>query len=249
MRELTAALKDWGNGMITEPELDGEWESARPAEVAQDTVVREARGPRPPWWWVPAAVVVTSALWAGGLYAYGDRLEEPEIRYRVTDNLCGQFKAPALSGVLGGFTDSAPQKGIRHPAMDWASCSHGGDRSASVGGFYIAAIVELHKKTDPGPEFELGSRYDRSLDGTGGDQWESVPGLGEQALLSTPGADEGVQLRVRDGGAVFLVDVMFFDRLEDGPDSQPKPSVRPDRDVLAAAAVEDARALMAALRK
>ncbi|MEU7602083.1 hypothetical protein [Streptomyces sp. NPDC041003] len=246
MRELTAALKDWGNGMITEPELDGEWESARPAEVAQDTVVREARGPRPPWWWVPAAVVVTSALWAGGLYAYGDRLEEPEIRYRVTDNLCGQFKAQALADGLGGFANSDPRKGGRHPAMDWASCGHNGDPSAAAGGFHVAAVVELHKKTDPAPEFELGSQYDRS---GGGDRWEAVPGLGEQAFLSPADDGEGVHLRVRDGGAVFLVDVMFFDRLEDGPDSQPKPSVRPDRDVLAAAAVEDARALMAALRK
>ncbi|MFJ3722474.1 hypothetical protein ACIPYQ_07840 [Streptomyces sp. NPDC090045] len=235
--------------MITEPELDGEWESARPAEVAQDTVVREARGPRPPWWWVPAAVVVTSALWAGGLYAYGDRLEEPEIRYRVTDNLCGQFKAPALSDGLGGFANSDPRKGGRHPAMDWASCSHNSDRSAAAGEFFVVAVVELHKKTDPGPEFELGARYDRTIDGTGADQWEAVPGLGEQALLSTPGAGDGLQLRVRDGGAVFIVEVMFFGQLEDGPESQPKPSVRPDRDVLAAAAVEDARALMAALRK
>ncbi|MDX3540749.1 hypothetical protein PV721_41995 [Streptomyces sp. MB09-01] len=234
--------------MITEPELDGEWESGRPAKVAQDTVVREARGPRRPWWGVLVAVVATSALWAGGLYAYGDRLKEPEIRYRVTENLCDQFKAPALAGGLGGFTDSAPQKGGRHPAMDWASCSHDGDRSAPVGAFFVAAVVELHKKTDPAPEFELGSRYDRSGPG-GPDQWESVPGLGQQALLSTPGGAEGVQLRVRDGGAVFIIEVMFFDRIEDGPDPQARLSARPDRETLAAAAIEDARALMAALRK
>ncbi|MER6312831.1 hypothetical protein ABT237_03525 [Streptomyces sp. NPDC001581] len=235
--------------MITEPELDGAWESGRPAEIAQDTVVREARGPRRPWWWVPVAVVATSALWAGGLYAYGDRLNEPEIRHRVTENVCDQFKAPALAGALGGFANSDPRKGGRHPAMDWASCSHDSDRSAPAGEFFVVAVVELHKKTDPAPEFELGSRYDRTIDGTGADQWEAVPGLGEQALLSTPGEGEGLQLRVRDGGAVFLVEVMFFDQLEDGPDSQARPSVRPDRDVLAAAAVEDARALMAALRK
>ncbi|WP_404956966.1 hypothetical protein [Streptomyces sp. 147326] len=235
--------------MITEPELDGEWESARPAEVAQDTVVHEARGPRRPWWPVLVAVVATSALWAGGVYAYGDRLKEPEIRYRVTENLCDQFKAPALAGGLGGFTDSAPQKGGRHPAMDWASCSHNGDRSVAAGGFFVAAVVELHKKTDPAPEFELGSRYDRVLGEGVADHWESVPGLGEQALLSTPGAADGLQLRVRDGGAVFTFEVMFYDRTEDDPDPQARLLARPGRDTLAAAAVEDARALMAALRK
>ncbi|WP_327416078.1 hypothetical protein [Streptomyces sp. NBC_01233] len=237
--------------MITEPELDGEWESARPAEVAQDTEVREVRevrGPRRPWWWVLVAVVATSALWAGGLFAYGDRLKEPEIRYRVTKNLCDQFKAPALAAGLGGFTDSYPGRGGRHPAMDWASCSHNGDQSAAVGGFLVAAVVELHKQTDPAPEFELGSRYERSGFG-GADQWESVPGLGEQALLSTPGGPEGVQLRVRDGGAVFIFEVMFFDRVEEGSDPQSRLLARPDRETLAAAAVEDARALMDALRK
>ncbi|MEU9165198.1 hypothetical protein AB0D29_33595 [Streptomyces sp. NPDC048424] len=234
--------------MITEPELDGAWESGRPAEVAQDTVVREARGPRRPWWWVAATVVATSALWAGGLYAYGDRLNEPEIRYRVTENLCDQFKAPALAGALGAFADSDPEQGGRHPAMDWASCSRNGDRSAAVGGFFVSAVVELHKKTDPTPEFELGSRYDRSgPDGTG--QWESLAGLGEQALVSTPGGGEGVRLRVRDGGAVFLFEVMFFDRFEGGPDPEATLSARPEREPLVAAAVEDARALMAALKK
>ncbi|WP_030713958.1 hypothetical protein [Streptomyces sp. NRRL F-2580] len=235
--------------MITEPELDGEWEPVRPAEVAQDTAVREARGPRRPWWWVAATAVATSALWAGGLYAYGDRLSEPEIRYRVTDDLCGRFTAPALAGALGGFTDSDPERGGgRHPAMDWASCSRNGDRSATVGGFFVSAVVELHKKTDPTPEFALGSRYDRSgADGAG--QWEPVPGLGEQALVSTPGGGEGVRVRVRDGGAVFLLDVMFFDRFEDGTDPRSSLSARPDREGLVAAAVEDVRALMAALRK
>ncbi|MFB7180681.1 hypothetical protein ACFCYI_23620 [Streptomyces sp. NPDC056257] len=232
--------------MITEPELDGAWEPGRPAEVAQDTVVREARGPRRPWWWVAATAVATSALWAGGLHAYGDRLGEPEIRHRVTKNLCDQFKAPALAGALGAFTDSDPEAGGRHPALDWASCRYNGDRSAAVGGVFVSAVVELHKRTDPTPEFALGSRYDRS----GGDgQWEPVPGLGEQALVSTPGGGDGVRLRVRDGGAVFLLDVMFFDRFEDGPDPRSALSERPDRETLVAAAVEDVRALMAALRR
>ncbi|MFE9932863.1 hypothetical protein [Streptomyces sp. NPDC005533] len=232
--------------MITEPELDGAWEAGRPAEVAQDTVVREARGSRRPWWWVAATAVATSALWAGGLYAYGDRLGEPEIRYRVTDDLCGRFTAPALAGALGGFADADPERGGRHPALDWASCSRNGDRSAAVGGFFVSAVVELHKKTDPTPEFALGSRYDR---GDGAGRWEPVPGLGEEALVSTPGGGEGVRVRVRDGGAVFLLELMFFDRFEDDPDPRSSPSARPERESLVAAAVEDVRALMAALRK
>ncbi|MFF8259206.1 hypothetical protein [Streptomyces virginiae] len=231
--------------VISEPELDGVWESARPAELAQDEAVRP-RGPLRPWWGIAAAVVATSALWAGGLYAFGDRLAEPEVRYAVTDDLCGRFKAPALAAALGGFKVSDPRKGGRHPALDWASCNHNGD-SADGGGYSVVAMVELHKQTDPAPEFALGSLYSRAF---GDDlQWEEVPGLGEQALVGSSEISDGLRLRVRDGGAVFTFDLMFFDRMEEAADPRATPPAPPDQDALTAAAVEDARALMAALRK
>ncbi|MFD9079431.1 hypothetical protein [Streptomyces erythrochromogenes] len=234
--------------MISEPELDGAWESARPAEVAQDDAV-PARGPDRPWWWVAVAVVVTSALWAGGLYAFGDRLRlvEPQVRYAVTDNLCEQFKAPALGRAMGGFADSTPHKTGRHPAMDWASCSFGSDGPGGSGGFSAVVLVELHKKSDPAPEFALGSYYERIF---GVDvPWEEMPGLGEQALVRASEASDGLQLRVRDGGAVFTVELMFFGSPDEETDTRATPPARPDQDTLTAAAVEDVRALMAALRK
>ncbi len=233
--------------MITEPELDGEWESARPAEAVQDTVAREARAPRRPWPWVAAAVVATSALWAGGLYAFGDRMAEPEIRYRVTDDLCGQFKAPTLEGLLGQLVDTSPQGGSRHPVLDWAACSRSSDRPATTGSIYVAAVVELHKKTDPKAEFAVDSPDARwFVSGDGG--WESVPGLGEEALVTRPGTGDNFRLRVRDGGAVFTIGVTIFEATgESDPGVDPLP--HPDREALVAAAVEDARVLMAALRK
>ncbi len=199
---------------------------------------------------MPAAVVATSAVWAGGLYALGDRLTEPEIRYRVTENLCDQFKAPALAGVLGGLTDnSAGQPGGRHPALDWAQCGHNGGRPADRDGLFVSAVVELHKKTDPAAEFEVGSRYGRMYGEPDG-QWEAVPGLGEQALVSGPGTSEDqLQLRVRDGGAVFAFNVTFYKGYSDDPDVEAKRRPRPDREDLTAALIEDARALMSALRK
>ncbi|WP_328788954.1 hypothetical protein [Streptomyces sp. NBC_00273] len=233
--------------MITEPELDGEWEPARPAEVVQDTVAPGARAPDRPWPWVAAAVVATSALWAGGLYAFGDRTAEPEIRYRVTDDLCGQFKAPTLEGLLGGLADPVPQAGGRHRALDWASCSRSSDRPAPSGSIYVAAVVELHKMTDPKAEFAASSPDARwFVSGDGG--WESVPGLGEEALVTRPGPGDGIRLRVRDGGAVFTIVVTIFEG-EGESDPRTDPLPHPDRDALVAAAAEDARALMAALRK
>lgn len=234
--------------MITEPELEGEWESARPAETVQDTEVREARAPGRPWRWAAAAVVATSALWAGALYAFGEWPAAPEIRYRVTDDLCGQFKAPALEGLLGALADSTPEAGVRHPALDWASCSRSGDRPAVSGGVHVMATAELHKKTDPAPEFTADSPAGLFY-AADGDGWESVPGLGEEALVSRPGGGGGLLLRVRDGGAVFSVSVVVFPvTSQDGADPRAAPLPDPDREALVAAAVEDTRALMAALR-
>ncbi|MFI5543366.1 hypothetical protein ACIA6E_06270 [Streptomyces sp. NPDC051815] len=244
--------------MISEPELDGDWQPARPAGAAraagEDGETGETGGAgerprahRPPWWWVAGAVVVTSALWAGGLQAFGDRGGDPEVRYRVVDDLCARFPAVALSEALGGFSDAAPVKGERHPALDWASCSRDGGGPDGSGGFFVAALVELHRKSDPGPEFAVGSSYDRLLGGVL-EPWESVPGLGEEALVNAAGADDGVHLRVRDGGAVFTFEVMFYGEASDASGPEAKPSARPDRETLIAAVAEDARALMADLR-
>ncbi|MGW7333561.1 hypothetical protein ACWGIU_34160 [Streptomyces sp. NPDC054840] len=243
--------------MIGEPELDGEWgpAAAPPAEVVEREPGRSpvrARSRPALWWWVVAAVVATSALWAGGLYAFGDRMARPEIRYRLTDDLCDQFKAPTLEGLLGGLPNAAPEAGSRHPALDWAACSRGSDRPASSGTFDTRATVELHKKTDPAVEFALDTPAGRMYVYDGG-RWESVPGLGQEALVTRPGIETGaggLRLRVRDGGAVFTIDVTIFDmRGEGGSDHQVDPLPDPGREALVAAAVEDARALMAALRK
>ncbi|GAA2612195.1 MULTISPECIES: hypothetical protein [Streptomyces] len=239
--------------MIGEPELDGDWGPAAPAEVVEGAAEGAAEGapvriPARPWRWVAAAVAVTSALWAVGLYAFGERTAGPEIRYRVTDDLCGQFRAATLDGLLGGLAVTSPQAGGRHPVLDWASCTRGSDRPSSDGAVHVEAVVELHKRTDPAAEFAVGSSDARWFVNDG-DGWESVPGLGEEALVSRPGTQDSFRLRVRDGGAVFTIDVMIFPGSgEDGPAPLMEPLSRSDREALVAAAAEDARALMAALR-
>ncbi|MFD9013318.1 hypothetical protein [Streptomyces sp. NPDC059552] len=240
--------------MIGEPESDGEqWPSADRDGAPQDVVVGESlRGrARPPWPWVAAAVVATSALWAGGLSAFGDRLAAPEIRYRVADDLCDRFTASTLEGVLGSLPKTVPRKGGRHPALDWASCARENDKAVSAGTVHTSATVELHKKTDPAAEFALDVPATRIF--FYGDEigWDPLPGLGEQAMVSGSGPDDSLRLRVRDGGAVFTVDVMIYRGMSEdgGPDPTLTQVPHPGRETLLAAAVEDTRALMAALRR
>uniref|UniRef100_A0AAU2JWC8 Uncharacterized protein n=1 Tax=Streptomyces sp. NBC_00049 TaxID=2903617 RepID=A0AAU2JWC8_9ACTN len=255
--------------MIGEPELDGAWEQAQPAGTAREDAAYEeasARGPgRTPWRWVLVTALVTSALWAGGLRAFGDRLTEPEVAYRITDNLCAQMKASAIAGLLGPLPDSdTSQSEVRHEAMDRAVCSRSGAHPdsgpAEAGAYYVQARVELHKKTDPAAEFALRTMYDRT-DGDDVDPWETVPGLGEQALVTGPEDEDQEQdhivLRVRDGGAVFTLGVVFLDLStgeggEEGvgaAERAPRPRPRPDRETLKAALIEDMRTLMDALHE
>lgn len=241
--------------MISEPELDGEWESARPAEVPEHAPPRE-RGPGRPWRWVAATAVATSVLWGAGLYTFGDRLARPEMRYRAPDNLCEQFAAEALRPVLPDLSRGAgPHGASRHPAVDWAMCTRSDSSPSGSDNYVLHAEVELHKKTDPAAEFEVGSRYERMYGMQGGPlDWTPVRGLGDEALIATYADSDDVQLKVRDGGAVFIIQVSWIgggpdaDAPPDGEGSGAKPGPRPDRKALEAAMTEDMRALMAALR-
>ncbi|MGW9375721.1 hypothetical protein ACWGVR_37590 [Streptomyces xanthophaeus] len=247
--------------MISEPELDGQWETAGPAEVAEGAPPQRERGPARPWRWALAAVVATSAVWAGGLYFYGDRLTVPPLRHKATDNLCEQVKLSALDEVLGGLSASAdPHMEGRDPALDWAMCSRSGSSTAGEGAYYVQAETELHKKADPAAEFRVGNKYDRMFNEDIG-AWEPVSGLGDEALFSGPDPDAGAEvdddlrLRVRDGGAVFVLHVAFVGEREpsdgpaqDGDGDGPTPP-RPGRDALKTAMVKDMRTMMAALEK
>ncbi|MFD3700611.1 hypothetical protein ACFWUZ_31545 [Streptomyces sp. NPDC058646] len=241
--------------MISEPELEGQWEPVRPAEVAQGAGPPRERPPGRPWQWVLAAVLATSTAWAGGLYLYGDRLTAPEIGHRTTDNLCAQMELAALGEVLDGFLASSgrPTEG-RHEVLDRAACSRSGAPAAGEESYFVQAEVELHKKSDPAAEFAVGTTYDwmYSEEGT---TWEPVPGLGDEALVNTPGEsdEDDLRLRVRAGGAVFTLHLVF---LGDGPapdeqdgDGGEPVRPRPDRQTLKTAMAKDMRALMAALEK
>ncbi|MFI5616538.1 hypothetical protein [Streptomyces sp. NPDC051567] len=263
--------REWDRaGTISEPELDGAWDvddrartaeaddPAGPDEPPAPYGVGYGDGPGRPWRWALVAVVATSAVWAGGLFAYGDRLTAPEIRYRASDNLCEQAEMTALGAALGDLDGAAEPHADRHPAVDWSMCSRAMGTDGTPHGYFVWADVELHKKTDPAAEFEVAdSGYQRYPGGA--DRWERVPGLGEEALVNTPGTGDLLHLRVRDGGAVlsFRMGYTNLRGPEDeagqdgtgGAGGEPVLPPQPEREELKAAMVEDMRAMMARLRK
>ncbi|WP_159393542.1 hypothetical protein [Streptomyces sp. TN58] len=227
--------------MISDPELDGAGET-RPAQPAEQTALpppsgREATGARArrPWWWALGGAALASAVWAGGLYAWGDRLAAPDLSYRATENLCQDFAARKLSRIAGDLHRYRPvNRQDDRPAVHRASCSLQNGESVST--LHVTAQVDLHRRTDPGPEFDVPPAWHPSETGAG--RTEEVRGIGERALFLVGPQETSAELKVLHGGAVFTLRA-----------SGNEPKTPADTAVLRAAMAEDARELMTALKK
>ncbi|WP_327361760.1 hypothetical protein [Streptomyces sp. NBC_01296] len=227
--------------MISEPELEGEWDTGRPAAPAQepDAPRERVRGPRTAWLWALGGAVLASAVWVGVLVAQDRFASAPRIAYRHTEDLCeaGRLAALAKTEVQPGH--GFPTHG-EHPGLDWSYCSYNGDYVDGQVSYQVQAMTELHKKTDPEAEFGTGPWAGWGIFGGGAGTAEQVSGLGERAEFHEGAGGSGPRLQVLDGGAVFTLNVQWF-----GPDAR----FEPDGDAIKAAMIEDMRALMTALRK
>lgn len=231
--------------MIGEPEIDGDWDTARPGEElrSEPGPAREGvRGPRAPWLWALGGALLASAAWAGTL-AVQDRFFDaspPTLAYRHSADLCKDIELKVLGQAAARpFESYGSSEGV-HPAQDWASCGFGMKWDAKTTTYAAQVLVELHKKTDPRVEFGTGP---------GGHQevrealreCREVAGLGERAVICRLLGAGGDEIQVLDGGAVFTLTAHWYGT-PDGP-------AVVDEDLIDAALVEDVRAVMARLRK
>ncbi|MEV8330408.1 hypothetical protein [Streptomyces niveus] len=222
--------------MISEPELEGEISAAVPGpRDAERPGIAGAGTPGPehepetmgadnrplirgvplrqrPWVWGLTGVLVTSAVWAGGLWAYNRG--GPDLQgYRVSRNLCLDADLQALSAAIGVKRDPFAATG-EDKALDQAVCTvnlapklppgakkHQGPTVRA----YAEITYTLHKKTDPGPQFDA-SLVHPAEQGSGV-TLKLVPGVGERAYLVTRSGEEDPALEVLDGQAVLSLSV------------------------------------------
>ncbi|WP_225730103.1 MULTISPECIES: hypothetical protein [unclassified Nocardia] len=178
-------------------------------------------GPGKGWLWALGAVVVTSAIWAGGVFAAGGFSDGPQISkdadlrgYHFVGNLCDATDTSLFTGrnLKSQSTDSSGKafpthEGHQHAALDSMSCGFhfappGSTDKYSYASLYVNANV--HKQTDPGPEFDA---YRDTFTDTefGKDSTiEKVSGIGDAAYLTLKKPSSGssgvdVSLSVRDG--------------------------------------------------
>lgn len=250
--------------MISEPEMAGEFGASADREVLDHSGPRPG-GERPPrapraggrWLWALGGAVVASAVWGAVLFADGSRDQAPDLHgYRLGKDPCAAVGLKSIGAAIaprepeGDFEVGA----LRHEALDQAQCYisllTGDEQRRSDKRWFVdytvTVKVALHKKTDPGVEFEAG----RTATELGVDpemKVEAVPGLGDKAyLLSLDGGDQ--ELRVLHGGAVLSLALSASLNWEDDGQSPDDDVELPDLGVHKAALISDMRDFMSALR-
>ncbi|WP_109509899.1 hypothetical protein [Nocardioides speluncae] len=171
------------------------------------------------WLWALGGFLVASLVWGavlgallltgvlGGSVSLGD--------YEYTDDLCKAVDLKPLeeSGFTvseaSGTSENPTSRGTEHDAIDSMSCFTSLTGEGSVSGYHYT-WADLHKETDPEPEFE--SRYlaYNGYDETDGVDYtvEELSDLGDQAFLVTQTSDGEyaggeVVLGILDGGLTY----------------------------------------------
>ncbi|MGW4627784.1 hypothetical protein [Streptomyces rubiginosohelvolus] len=209
--------------MISEPELVGEDEPGSSADVVSgfDAEQGAPSSGRRRWHgalWGVAGALTASAVWAAAVFGYGIGGDgKPDARgYRVESGSCAAMELKELARALGKpeAETTTELDGIEHPALHRIRCtvdfpeSELGERDGAAGagwytGYQASLTAELHKETDPRPEFEASSTL-TEIEGSGVERVERVPDLGDRAYLVIMD-DSSMRLNVVEGGAVMTL--------------------------------------------
>ncbi|MEE4545692.1 hypothetical protein V2S66_27455 [Streptomyces sp. V4-01] len=161
------------------------------------------------WVWALTATAASCALWAAALAVWNPtHRDTPDLHgYTLSYSPCARGALAPLIGASPSSTYTEPATFSHGPALDRAECTAGTldatDTQGASATSLVTVDVELHKRTDPRPEFE-----DQRAIGLGthlhADKVTHVPGLGDDAylLLVEPAR---LQLKVVHGGAVIEI--------------------------------------------
>ncbi|MDW8806876.1 hypothetical protein P1P68_19335 [Streptomyces scabiei] len=162
--------------------------------------------------WALVGAVVASAAWAGGVFLLGGDDTEADLRgYRAESNLCSSVDYSSFKNEYPEEDTEPVHNALEHEALDESYCSISLKESStsSISDAYFSVQVDLHKKTDPGPEFTaVWSEYDQRYEDY---DVEKVSGFGDEAYLVTEDTTSGddnsgsraATLAVRDGWMTY----------------------------------------------
>lgn len=205
--------------MISEPELTGGPDGGEVEVIGDDG--RDPARWRPggaAWVWGIGGVLLASAVWAGGVRWWdAHRDVRPDLRGYVLGD--GPRDSPCMGGTLAPLTGAlgATSTGVMSPtqvshgkAVDRSRCTldaYAPGAGEGLNRYEVLVTIDLHKSTDPRPEFEDDITVDaQDLSPVAVHQ---VTGLGDEAVVQVLGQHSS-QVRVLDGGAVFTLTLTGF---------------------------------------
>lgn len=170
--------------------------------------------------WAVVGAAVASALWGGGVVLLGKDSGKADLRgYTVKKKLCDVADLSAFKGAYPKPDEKPTEYTSDRPTLAQMYCSVGLEKeSANYPNAYVSIEVDLHRKSDPQPEFadsmksyqDHGSAKEDTYDVT------AVDGFGDQAYLVTQdtitntsdGSETGsreVKLVVLDGWMTYTM--------------------------------------------
>ncbi|MGW5334672.1 hypothetical protein [Streptomyces bauhiniae] len=163
--------------------------------------------------WAVVGAIVASAAWAAGVLLIGAAANAADLRgYTAPSDLCSRADYGSFKDEYTASDSTPTHSSLKDPALDESHCSASLKKSgSSYADAYLSLQVDLHKKTDPAPEFTATwKNYERAH--TGYDVG-AVEGIGDEAYLVTQDTTTGTSstgsryatLAVRDGWVTYTM--------------------------------------------
>ncbi|KQX64341.1 hypothetical protein ASD48_22150 [Streptomyces sp. Root1310] len=161
--------------------------------------------------WGAVGAVLASAAWAAGVFLVGAE-DDPDLGgYSAPSNLCNSTDYSSFKEEYPDNDSSPTHNSLEDDALDEGLCSISLKKStSSYADAYLYSQLDLHKKTDPGPEFT--AAWKNYADSHTGYDVEAVTGIGDEAYLvsndTTSGSSSGslyATLAVRDGWVTYTM--------------------------------------------
>ncbi|MEU9481003.1 hypothetical protein [Streptomyces sp. NPDC048191] len=163
--------------------------------------------------WAAVGAVVASAAWAGGVLLVGGKSDSADLRgYAAPSNMCSSADYSSFKDEYPEDDSSPTKTSLKNVALDESYCSLGLKKTgSSYADAYLSMQLDLHKKTDPGPEFT--ATWKNYGDSHTGYDVSPVSGIGDEAYLvsqdTTTGSSSSgsryATLAVRDGWVTYTM--------------------------------------------
>ncbi|MFF8475611.1 hypothetical protein [Streptomyces sp. NPDC015414] len=162
--------------------------------------------------WAAVGAVVASAAWAAGVFLVGGPGDAADLRgYSAPANMCSGADYSSFEDEYPQNDASPTHNSLKDEALDESYCSLGLKKTgSSYSDAYLTMQVDLHRRTDPAPEFT--ATWSNDGDSHTGYDVSPVKGIGDEAYLvsqdttsGTTGGSRYATLAVRDGWVTYTM--------------------------------------------